>query len=76
MTYDDIDPSAHVAAHHSGYQYCLSTCQFFAGKGIPKEKILMGFPFYGDVLKLTNAANHKMGAPISGEAKMPNGGDK
>ena len=75
MTYDDLGTWDHVTGHHSQYQYCISTCQFFASKGISKDKILLGVPFYGDALTLSSAANHKLGAPISGNAKMPDGGE-
>ena len=73
MTYDNRDVKALKTEHHSGFAYCTETCQFFASKGISKDKLLMGVPFYGHSYKLVNTSDHKIGALAAGE-NDPTGG--
>ena len=74
MTYDDYDETFQKAKHHSRYTYCTETCQYFASKGVPKDKILMGIPFYGRAFNLSNVWDHKIDAPINSEANWPGDG--
>uniref|UniRef100_A0A8C9S1U3 Acidic mammalian chitinase n=1 Tax=Scleropages formosus TaxID=113540 RepID=A0A8C9S1U3_SCLFO len=39
---------------------------YWRSNGAPAEKLLVGFPTYGNTFTLTNPANHGIGAPISG----------
>jgi len=66
MTYDDAGEWAHMTGHHSEYKMCTDVLTYFHNKGIPKEKLLMGVPFYGITFTLKNQTNHKIGAPITG----------
>ncbi|KAG7472213.1 hypothetical protein MATL_G00106610 [Megalops atlanticus] len=39
---------------------------YWQSNGAPAEKLLVGFPTYGNTFTLTNPADHGVGAPISG----------
>lgn len=39
---------------------------YWKNNGAPAEKLLVGFPTYGNTFTLSNPANHGIGAPISG----------
>uniref|UniRef100_A0A8B9LPI4 chitinase n=1 Tax=Astyanax mexicanus TaxID=7994 RepID=A0A8B9LPI4_ASTMX len=39
---------------------------YWKNNGAPAEKLLVGFPTYGNTFTLTNPADHGIGAPISG----------
>lgn len=39
---------------------------YWRNNGAPAEKLLVGFPTYGNTFTLSNPANHGIGAPISG----------
>lgn len=67
MTYDNAGSYDGKTGHHSGYAYSTSTLEFFHNKGIDKEKLLIGIPFYGKEFTLKDTSNHKIGAPITGE---------
>ncbi|XP_023649369.1 acidic mammalian chitinase-like isoform X2 [Paramormyrops kingsleyae] len=42
------------------------TMNYWKNNGAPAEKLLVGFPTYGNTFTLSNPANHGIGAPISG----------
>lgn len=49
----------------------IALCQNYAvnywkSQGAPAEKLIVGFPTYGNTFTLSNPANHGLGAPISG----------
>ena len=73
MTYDEAGVWDHKTGHHSKYSVGISSIEYFTGKGIPKEKVLMGVPFYGHTFKLADKNKHYVGAPITGEGKTPGG---
>ncbi|CAG2114083.1 unnamed protein product, partial [Medioppia subpectinata] len=73
MTYDWAGPWEGKTDHHSKYQQCINMANWFASKGLPKDKICMGVPFYGHTFNLKNAGQHWMGAPITGSGKTPHG---
>ncbi|KAK2851715.1 hypothetical protein Q5P01_007991 [Channa striata] len=39
---------------------------YWKSQGAPAEKLIVGFPTYGNTFTLSNPANHGLGAPISG----------
>lgn len=39
---------------------------YWKNNGAPAEKLIVGFPTYGNTFTLKNPANHGIGAPISG----------
>ncbi|NXJ16479.1 CHIA chitinase, partial [Odontophorus gujanensis] len=39
---------------------------YWKSKGAPTEKLVVGFPTYGNTFRLQNPLNHGLGAPISG----------
>ena len=73
MTYDEAGTWEGKTGHHSKYSFCISGSQYYVNKGIPKEKVLMGVPFYGHTFKLQDKNKHGIGAPIAGEGKTPHG---
>lgn len=73
MTYDEAGAWDHRTGHHSKFSFCLSAVQYFVTHGIPKEKVLMGVPFYGHTFKLSDKTKHGVGAPIEGEGRSPHG---
>ncbi|CAG2177940.1 unnamed protein product, partial [Oppiella nova] len=66
MTYDEAGTWEGKTGHHSKYSFCISASQYYVNKGIPKEKVLMGVPFYGHTFKLQDKNKHGIGAPIAG----------
>ncbi|KAM7344037.1 chitinase 8 isoform 1-T2 [Cochliomyia hominivorax] len=40
--------------------------KYWIAKGVPREKIIMGIPFYGRSFTLANPSNHSVGAPHTG----------
>ncbi|CAG2176997.1 unnamed protein product [Oppiella nova] len=73
MTYDEAGAYEGHTGHHSKYTWCISATERYHSKGIPKEKCLMGVPFYGHTFKLQDKNKHGIGAPITGEGKTPHG---
>ncbi|XP_054155291.1 probable chitinase 10 [Oppia nitens] len=73
MTYDEAGVWEHMTGHHSKFTFCISASQYYVNKGIPKEKVLMGIPFYGHTFKLADKNKHYIGAPITGEGRTPHG---
>ncbi|CAG2112792.1 unnamed protein product, partial [Medioppia subpectinata] len=73
MTYDEAGTWEHKTGHHSKFSFCISGSQYYVNKGIPKEKVLMGVPFYGHTFKLADKNKHYIGAPIAGEGRTPHG---
>ncbi|CAG2166621.1 unnamed protein product [Oppiella nova] len=73
MTYDLAGPEDGKTGHHSRYQSCIRGTQYYVTKGMPKDKVLMGVPFYGRTFKLRDRDQHGMGAPISGAGQTPHG---
>lgn len=39
---------------------------YWKSQGAPAEKLIVGFPTYGNTFTLRSAANHGVGAPIAG----------
>ena len=39
---------------------------YWKSQGAPAEKLIVGFPTYGNTFTLRSAANHGIGAPIAG----------
>ncbi len=52
MTYDNYNYSKNETQHHSSFEDSTSALQFYHKKGIPKEKLLIGVPFYGHTYTL------------------------
>ena len=73
MTYDEAGEWEHMTGHHSKYQFCIDSVKAFVDKGMPKEKVLMGAPFYGHAFKLADRNKHYIGAPITGAGHTPHG---
>jgi chitinase len=71
MTYDAAGSWDHKTGHHSGYQMCIDVMNYFHNKGIAKEKLLMGVPFYGVTFTLKDNNQHKIGAPTTGDGHFP-----
>ncbi|CAG2116667.1 unnamed protein product, partial [Medioppia subpectinata] len=68
-----IQADGDVADQAYDYHAMASATERFVSKGIPKEKVLMGVPFYGHVFKLQDRNQHSIGAPITGEGRTPHG---
>ncbi|KAJ8371377.1 hypothetical protein SKAU_G00114050 [Synaphobranchus kaupii] len=78
MTYDmhgswdpftgECSPLYRGPADHGGYIYFNVdyAMHYWQSNGAPAEKLLVGFPTYGNTFTLRNAANHGVGALISG----------
>jgi len=66
MTYDDYGFTANTnkTKHHSGFVYSTDTLKFYHDRGVSKEKLLIGVPFYGRSFTLINASDNGIGAPI------------
>jgi len=75
MTYDNAGSWDGVAGHHSAFAYSKAAVEYFATKGVPKDKVLIGVPFYGHTFTLKDAKNHKIGAAISGDGKALGSGE-
>ncbi|CAG2110194.1 unnamed protein product, partial [Medioppia subpectinata] len=75
MTYALAGVWDHKTGHNSAFQKSLDYTQSYVTKGMPKDKVLIGVPFYGNVLTLQNPAQHQMGAPITGAGNIPGGQD-
>ncbi|CAG2111576.1 unnamed protein product [Medioppia subpectinata] len=73
MTYDEAGTWEGKTGHHSKFSFCKSGSEYYVNKGIPKEKVLMGVPFYGHTFKLADKNKHYIGAPIAGEGRTPHG---
>ncbi len=39
---------------------------YWKSNGAPAEKLVVGFPAYGNTFRLQNPSNHGLGAPTSG----------
>jgi len=76
MTYDNHGSWDKKTGHHSTFEDSKAALEYYHAKGIPKEKLLIGVPFYGRTFTLKDPKIHGIGAPITGEgAKMPSGED-
>lgn len=66
MTYDDTGYTTgnNKARHHAGFYYAIQNLDFYASKGVSKNKLLIGAPFYGRSYTLINATFNGIGAPI------------
>jgi len=76
MTYDGAGQWEHMTGHHSKFEACKASMLHYSSKGIPKEKLLIGVPFYGHTFTLKDKNQHQIGAPITGVGHFPsNEGD-
>ncbi|KAM9445216.1 acidic mammalian chitinase-like [Clarias gariepinus] len=57
---DSFDSGSYV---YFNVDYAMN---YWMNNGAPAEKLLVGFPTYGNTFTLSNPANHGIGAPISG----------
>ncbi|CAG2111578.1 unnamed protein product [Medioppia subpectinata] len=73
MTYVLAGAWDHKTGHHSPYQKCIDYSQSYVTKGMPKDKVLIGMPFYGKTFTLSDPNQHSMGAPITGAGHTPGG---
>ena len=46
MAYDADEGENHLT-HHSPYEYAETCLRFWRGRGLPKDKAILGVPFYG-----------------------------
>lgn len=66
MTYDNAGMWLGHTGHHSGFEWCKQTLAKFVNKGIPKNKLLLGVPFYSHGFILQDPNRHGLNAPIKG----------
>ena len=67
MTYDLAAVKTSVSQHHSPLNLSITNVEHYVSKGVPKEKVLMGVPFYGHSYKLADKSKHGEGAPVVGD---------
>ncbi|XP_054154653.1 probable chitinase 10 [Oppia nitens] len=68
MTYDNAGSWSTATGHHSGFDWSKQGLQMWSSQGIPKQKLLLGVPFYGIAFQLKNSGQHGLNAPIQGPA--------
>jgi chitinase len=66
MTYDDYGFYSKInkTKHHSAFEYSTDILEFYHNKGVSREKLLIGVPFYGRSFTLINASDNGIGSPI------------
>src|SRR5882757_7636711 len=69
MTYANAPISNGKTAPHSEFEFSTTALQFFHKKGVPKEKLCIGIPFYGRTFTLKDPNQHGIGATITGAGK-------
>ncbi|CAG2102749.1 unnamed protein product [Medioppia subpectinata] len=70
MTYDLAHVTDGHTGHHSKFSVCVADVEDYVRKGVPKDKVLMGQPFYGHTYHLADRNKHGVGAPITGDGHV------
>ncbi|CAG2118965.1 unnamed protein product, partial [Medioppia subpectinata] len=73
MTYDMHGVWDQKLGHHGAFGLFLNWTLPYVAKGFPKQKIMMGVPFYGRGFTMTDPAKHYAGNAITGVGNTPAG---
>jgi len=74
MTYDNRGAD-NKTNHHSSFEDSKASVQYYHTKGVPKEKLLIGVPFYGHTFTLKDPKSHGIGASTIGKGAKLESGD-